>query len=167
MGDPKGGVVTIGFVSLAVHFHPTYQRDSRFRYLGRELVKGQNTYVVAFGQRPGVARQAERVTFDDKTGFVLVQGVAWIDPVSFRILRLWTEIQQPELTVGLQRETTEVEYSEVTFKQGGKRLWLPRQVSVSGQLRRYVFSNQHRYSQYRLFIVETGEKRKKLDPTAR
>ena len=137
-GEPAklgGAVVTSGFVSLPAHFHPAYQRDSRFRYLGRELVKGQNTYVVAFAQRPGVARQAGRVTFSDKTGFVFVQGVAWIDPVSFRILRLRTEIQQPELNVGLQRETTEVEYSEVTFKQGGKTLWLPREVTVSGQLR--------------------------------
>jgi len=161
VGEPKGGVVTVGFVSLAVHFHPAYQPDSRFRYLGRELVKGKNTYVVAFGQRPGVARQAQRVTFNDKTGFVLMQGVAWIDPASFRILRLRTEIQQPELNVGLQKETTEVEYSQVTFKQDRKTLWLPRQVTVSGQLRQYVFSNQHRYSQYRLFFVDTGEKRKK------
>ncbi len=161
VGQPKGGVVTVGFVSLAVHFHPAYQPDSRFRYLGRELVKGKNTYVVAFGQRPGVARQAQRVTFNDKTGFVLMQGVARIDPESFRILRLRTEIQQPELNVGLQKETTEVEYSQVTFKQDRKTLWLPRQVTVSGQLRQYVFSNQHRYSQYRLFTVEAGQKRKK------
>jgi hypothetical protein len=155
-----GAVVTIGFVSLAAHFHPAYQRDSRFRYLGRELVKGQSTYVVAFAQRPEVARQAGRVTFGGEDGFVFMQGVAWIDPVSFRIIRLRTDIEQPELKVGLQRETTEVEYSEVTFKQGGKTLWLPRQVTVRGQLRWYTFNNWHRYSDYRLFVVQTGEKQK-------
>ncbi|MGD0010845.1 MAG: hypothetical protein ABSE93_20165 [Terriglobia bacterium] len=157
---PRGAVVTSGFAALLVHFHPAYQRDSRFRYLGREVVKGQNTYVVAFAQRPGVARQAGRVGFDDKAGFVFAQGVAWIDPVSFRILRLRTDIQQPELNVGLQRETTEVEYSEVTFKQGGKTLWLPREVTVSGQLNKYMFHNRHSYSDYRLFIVHTEEKQK-------
>jgi hypothetical protein len=124
------------------------------------VVKGQSTYVVTFAQRPGVARQAGRVAFDDKAGFVFAQGVAWIDPARFRILRLRTDIQQPELNVGLQRETTEVEYSEVTFKQGGKTLWLPREVTVSGQLNQYIFQNQHRYSDYRLFIVQTEEKQK-------
>ena len=81
VGQPKGGVVTVGFVSLAVHFHPAYQPDSRFRYLGRELVKGKNTYVVAFGQRPGVARQAQRVNqsegteaFEDKFGVTAMRG---------------------------------------------------------------------------------------------
>ena len=109
-------VVTIGFVDMAVHFHPDYQKDSRFRYLGREVVEGQNTYVVAFAQRPEVARHMGGVEFEHKTATVFAQGVAWIDPVSFRILRLRTDIQKPELNVGLQRETTQVEYSEVSFK---------------------------------------------------
>jgi len=157
----RDAVVTIGFVALPVHFHPAYQRDSRFRYLGRELVKGQSTYVVTFAQRPEVARRTGNVEFRHKTAIVFVQGVAWIDPVSFRILRVRTDIQQPELNAGLQRETTEVEYSEVTFKQGGKTLWLPREVSVIGQLKDYIFRNQHRYSDYRLFIVQTEEKQKR------
>ncbi len=151
----RGAIVTSGFVSLISHFRPAYQGESRFRYLGRELVKDQNTYVVAFAQRPRVARQAEQVRFMDKTGYVLLQGVAWIDPVSFAILRLRTEILEPDLDVGLQRETTEVEYSKVTFKRDGKTLWLPREVKVSGQLERFAFSNQHRYSQYRRFVVKS------------
>ena len=155
----KGAIVTSGFVSLIALFRPALRPDSRFRYLGRELVKNQNTYVVAFAQRPGVAWQAEQLRFLHKIGLVLLQGVAWIDPVSFAILRLRTEILEPDLHVGLRRETTEVEFSEVTFKGSDKRLWLPRQVTVSGQLRQSVFSNQHHYSQYRLFIVEAGEKR--------
>jgi hypothetical protein len=156
----RGTVATAGFVTLPAYFHPNYQRGSRFRYLGRDMVKGLSAYVVAFTQRPEVARQAGWVAFDDKAAYVFVQGVAWIDPARFRILRLRTDIQRPELSVGLQRETTEVEYSEVTFKQGGKTLWLPHDVIVSGQTNQYTFHNQHRYSDYRLFTVQTGEKDK-------
>jgi hypothetical protein len=152
--------MTIGFVALAACFHPAFQRESRFRYLGRELLNGQSTYVVAFAQRPEMAQLAGRVMFGDEVGFVFMQGVAWIDPVSFRILRLRTDIEQPEQVVGLQRESTEVEYSEVTFKQGGKTLWLPREVTVKGQLRQYTFHNRHRYSDYRLFVVQTEQKQK-------
>ena len=153
-------VVTIGFVDMTVHFHPDYQPDSRFRYVGREVLEGQKTYVVSFAQRPDVARHVGSVEFNHKTAIVFLQGVAWIDPVSFRILRLQTDLQHPELNVGLQRETTQVEYSEVAFKQGGKTLWLPREVTVSGKLDRYVFRNRHSYSDYRLFVVQIEEQKR-------
>jgi hypothetical protein len=156
--DARQSVVTIGFVSMAVHFHPDYQPDSRFRYLGREAMEKQDTYLVAFAQRPGVARQVARAQFQNQSVTVLLQGVAWIDPATFRILRLRTDIQQPEVNIGLLKETTEVVYSEVSFRQGGKTLWLPREVTVSGHLDKYNFHNQHRYSDYRLFNVEVEEK---------
>jgi hypothetical protein len=151
-------VVTIGFVSMTTHFHPDCQADSRFRYLGRETVEGKDAYVIAFAQRPEVARHVSQVQFENRTSIVFAQGVAWIDPVSFRILRLRTDIQRPELDIGVQTETTEIEYSEVAFQQGGKTLWLPRQVTVSGQLGRDIFRNRHRYSDYRFFLVETNQK---------
>jgi len=162
-GEPiqhQGLIVTTGFVALLAHFHPAHQRESGFRYLGRETVKGRNTYVVAFAQRPGVARQASRVGADHKTGFVFVQGVAWIDPASFRILRMRTDIEQPEMDVGLKSETTQVEYAEVSFKEGGKTLWLPREVTVNGELNGNIFHNRHHYSDFRLFVVETEGKQK-------
>jgi hypothetical protein len=150
-------VVTIGFVSMTIHFHPRFQADSRFSYLGREKVAGQDAYVVAFAQRPGVARRTSLAVFKDRTASVLVQGVAWIDPVNFRILRLRTDIERPDSTVSLVRETTEIDYFEVTFKQSGKSLWLPRRVNVSGQMGRYTYQNLHGYSNYRLFVVQTEE----------
>jgi hypothetical protein len=156
----KGTVVTNGFVTLPGYFHPNNQKGSRFRFLGQQQVKGRSTLVVAFAQQPGVARQASRVAFDEKGAYVFVQGVAWIDPATDRILRLRTDVQRPELSVGLRWETTEVEYSEVTFKEGGKKLWLPREVTVGGQLKDYTFHNQHRYSDYRFFLVQTEDKQK-------
>jgi hypothetical protein len=155
----RGLILTSGFVSLITHFRPVYQADSRFRYLGREMVNKENTYVLAFAQRPG-ARQAEEVRSGGRTGFVLLQGVAWIAPRSFQIVRLRTEIEQPDPSLGLSTETTQVDYAPVSFKRDRKVLWLPREVTVSGKLRQFAFTNQHRYSQYRLFVVEAGEKRK-------
>jgi len=165
--DPKGqtaqlggAITTIGFVALAAHFEPDFQRDSRFRYLGREPMKGQSTYVMVFAQRPEVARQTGRVVQGDRIAKVFVQGVAWIEPETFRILRLRTDLEQPELQIDLQRESTDVRYSAVTFTQGNKTLWLPREVNVSGQWGNMSFHNLHHYSDYRLFLVQTEEKQK-------
>ena len=152
---PQDAFVSLGFVSMTAHFHPDFQSDSRFRYLGRAALAGQSAYVVSFAQRPEAARHTSLVVFANKTAAIFVQGVAWVDPVSFNILRLRTDLQHPEANIGLLKETTEVEYSEVTFPQAGKRLWLPRQVSVSGQLGRYAFHNKHHYADYRLFNVQS------------
>lgn len=155
--DSQATIITIGFVSMTAHFHPAYQADSRFLYLGRSAMEGRSTYAVAFAQRPEVARKTTRAVFKDRTATAFVQGLAWIDPESFKILRLRTDIQHPDDTVGLYRETTEIEYFEATFKHEGKVLWLPRQVNVSGQLNNFTFRNRHHYSDYRLFVVETND----------
>jgi hypothetical protein len=144
-----------------VNFHPDYQADSRFRYLGREEMEKQDTYVVAFAQRPKVARQTASVQYLGESGIVYLQGVAWIDPMSFRIVRLRTDIQQPESNVGLLKESIQVLYSEVSFAQGNETLWLPREVTVTGQLKEYLFHNQHRYSDYQVFKVQVEQKQDK------
>jgi hypothetical protein len=159
-GEPvqPDGIVTFGFVALSVNFHPDYQADSRYRYLGREEMEKQDTYVVAFAQRPQVARQTASVQYLGQGGIVYLQGVAWIDPVSFRIVRLRTDIEQPESNVGLLKETIQVLYSEVSFGKSQETLWLPQEVTVTGQLKEYLFHNQHRYSDYRLFNVQVEQK---------
>jgi hypothetical protein len=156
--DAKAGVVTVGFNSLSVHFYPDYQSDSVFRYLGREPMEKQDAYVVAFAQRPLVARQTAYVNFFGRRGTIYMQGVAWIEPTHFRILRLHLDLLMPEMNVGLSKETTVVLYSEVNFAQNAMTLWLPREVTVSGQLTKYVFHNHHRYSDYRLFKVQVDQK---------
>jgi len=158
--DPQEGVVTIGFVSMLGHFHPDFQQDSRFRLFGREMEGTEDAYVVAFAQRPEVARRTERIEFENKVGIVFVQGVAWIDPVSFNVIRLRIDIIQPESNVGLQKETTEVVYSQVSLGRGSKTLWLPREVKVDGQLGKYVFRTRHTYSDYQLFSVQIDDKPK-------
>ena len=152
------GIVTFGFVALPVNLHPEFQADSRFRYLGREEMEKQDTYVVAFAQKPLLARQTASVQYLGQSGTVYLQGVAWIDPVKFRIVRLHTDIEQPEPTVGLQKETMDVLYSEVNFAKSKTTLWLPQEVTVTGQLQQYVFHNLHRYSDYRLFNVQVEQK---------
>lgn len=78
--------------------------------------------------------------------------------MTFRILRLRTDLQPPAGAEGVLKETTQILYAEVTFAQGGKTLWPPREVTVTGQLNPYLFRNQHRYSDYRLFKVEVEQR---------
>jgi tetratricopeptide (TPR) repeat protein len=161
-GLDKGLMLTEGFASVSLFFHPDYQKGAGFRYLGRQSLEGQDLYVVAFAQKPGVARSTERFRTNGGSTLIFVQGVAWIDPTNFQIVRLRTDLLAPYSEIRLQRQTTEIQFQEVPFKGVGKAFWLPQQVSVTVDWKGRIYRNQHRYLDYRLFKVETKEERKSL-----
>jgi tetratricopeptide (TPR) repeat protein len=165
-GLDKGLMLTEGFASVPLFFHPDYQKGAGFRYLGRQFLEGQDLLVVAFAQKPGVARSTERFRTNDGSTLIFVQGVAWIDPTNFQIVRLRTDLLAPYSEIQLQRQTTEIQFQEVPFKGVGKAFWLPQQVGVTVNWKGRTYRNQHRYSDYKLFNVETKEERKSLSLSA-
>jgi hypothetical protein len=55
VGLNKGYFDTCNFALDHVYFGTTHQPESRFLYLGQEKIGSQDTYVVAFAQKPGQA----------------------------------------------------------------------------------------------------------------
>jgi tetratricopeptide (TPR) repeat protein len=159
-GSNEGLMLTEGFASVPLLFHPLYQDGAGFRYLGLQTVEGKDLHVVAFAQKPQTARTHERFQTRDGSALILVQGVAWIDPASFQIVRLRTDLLAPQPKIRLRRQTTEISFRKVSFKEVATSVWLPQEVGVTVDLRGRVFHNVHRYSDFRLFNVETKEERK-------
>jgi hypothetical protein len=150
--------VTKGFVSMPLHFHPDYQADSTFRYLGRQVISKRQTYVVAFAQQPGMARLPGRISFGEVTLLVLRQGIAWIDSSTYQVLRMQTDLLASKEQIDPKRETTEIEFQEVRFKKAPQALWLPRQVVVTFDWKGHAYKNRHSYSDFKLFTVGTEQK---------
>ena len=161
-GYDEGLMLTAGFVSVSLFFHPAYQDGAGFRHLGRQSVDGKDLYVIAFAQNPQTARTEERFSTDEGSALILIQGLAWIDPTTFQIVRLRTDLLAPQSKVRLQRQTTEIHFKEVSFKEVATAFWLPQEVSVTVDWRGRVYRNWHRYSEFKLFNVETKEERKAL-----
>jgi len=159
-GLDQGLMLTSGFVSTSLLFHPAYQDGTSFRYLGRQSLAGKDVHVVAFAQKPEKPRIMARFKSNEGSAVVLLQGVAWIDPVSFQILRLRTDLLAPQSKVRLQRQTTEILFREVQFKELAGSFWFPQEVAVTVDWRGRVFRNWHRYSEFKLFNVEATETRK-------
>jgi len=155
-----GWLITQGFVSLPLIFHPQYQPQSDFRYLGRQIVRGRETFVVAFAQRPDVASFRGQVEIGGHPVDALVQGVAWIDATAYQVSKMRTTLLTLHPEIRLQKLETSVAYREVQFKQNSLALWLPHEVVVSGRVGDWTFRTLHRYSDYRLFTVETEEKQR-------
>ncbi len=157
-GLASGMMVTSGFASASLLFHPEYQAGATFRYLGEQTLSGRACHVVAFAQSPAKAQMVERFNTDDGSVLVLFQGLAWIGADNYKIVRLRTDLLQPQTKIRLQRQTTEITYDPVQFKQIASALWLPSQVAVTLQWAGKTYRNEHRYSDFRLFNTQTQEK---------
>ena len=159
-GPDKGFVTTSGFALGIVHFSSVIQWDSRFLHLGDQKIGAKETYVIAFAQLPGEARntvtmQAEGVKLKN----LFVQGIAWVDKTNFQIVQMRTELLAPQPDIGLDEQTTEIRFGEVRFADLAVPLWLPRDVNVymkfsAGALIE-IFRNVHHYTDYRRYRVST------------
>jgi tetratricopeptide (TPR) repeat protein len=157
-GLESGMMVTSGFASASLLFHPEYQAGASFRYVGEQVLNGRPCNVVAFAQTPAKAQMVERFNTDDGSVLLLFQGLAWIGADNFKIVRLRTDLLQPQTKIRLQRQTTEITYDPVQFKQVASALWLPSQVAVTLQWAGKTYHNEHKYSGFRLFNTQTQEK---------
>ena len=148
--------VTHGFALSYVYFSTAFQSESTFRYLGEQRIGSQNTYVVAFAQRPGHATMTETVRGPGHSAVqMLVQGVAWVDKSNFQIIKIQTDLLAPRPEVGLDRQTTEVTLSEVRLRGIASSLWLPKVVKVDIRFYGLNFRNEHQYANYRQYRVSS------------
>ena len=154
------GFLTSGYAGLGYFFHPRQQPGSVFRYLGRSTFKTRE-HVVAFAQKADSADCLGSFKADGVPHGLLFQGLAWIDPQNNQILRMRTELLAPRSDLGLYRQGTEIWFVEVRFKEPDRGLWLPREVIVTIEYKNRSFRNRHNYSDYRLFTVESYEKRER------
>ena len=157
-GLDSGLMLTSGFASASLLFHPEYQAGASFRYLGRQELNGHQCYVVAFAQLPAKAEMVERFNTEGGSVLVLFQGLAWIDAGNFKIVRLRTDLLKPQTKIRLQRQTTEITYDPVRFQQIASALWLPSEVAVTLQWAGRTYHNTHTYSDFRLFHADTQQK---------
>jgi tetratricopeptide (TPR) repeat protein len=153
----SGYMLTSGFVSAALVFHPEYQSGSEFRYLGRQKIDGHETDVVAFAQIPMKTKLVGSFTIGTHSALTFQQGLAWIDTQNYQIVRLLTDLLKPLPEVRLSKETTRIDYQEVYFKQIAQGLWLPKDVTVTVDWGGKTLRNDHQYSDFKLFNVGADE----------
>jgi tetratricopeptide (TPR) repeat protein len=161
-GQPHGLVdgymLTAGFASASLILHPVYQSQATFRHLGSQKVNGRDTFVIAFAQRPERARLNGVFQSGDIALITFTQGLAWIDSDSYQIVRLRTDLLTPLHEVRLERQTTDIDFSEVHFNRISQGFWLPRNVTVTLDWNGKHLRNEHQYSDFKLFSVEAAQK---------
>jgi hypothetical protein len=149
----KSFIRTTGFASMSLFFGPLEQPWSGFRYLGRQKIGGRPTEVVAFAEHAWPAAVMGRFSIGQASIPILVQGVAWIRTSDYQILKMRTDLLAP--LPPLDRVTSVVLFASNQFQGSPTAFWLPKDVEVKVGLGPEMFSNRHRYSDYRLFRAES------------
>ncbi len=159
-----GYIMSSGHAGYCQYLHPSHQPNSHFRYLGREKKKPR-AHVIAFAQKPEAGDYMSQ--FSEATSHAsirfLVQGFVWLDPDTYQILRMRTDLLLPERKTELTETITDIYYDRVKFRGALREFWLPQEINVSWEFPQtdrlnLIYRNQHRYSDYHLFSVESDYK---------
>lgn len=154
LDNNEGFILTSGFAFLCDCLRFENQPGSSFRYLGRAGF-GNGAYVIAFAQKPEPANY--RVSYLDPLNHTqtryLVQGFVWLQPDDYQVMRMETSAI---ISAGpVQYQATDAHYWKVQFEGVPNSFWLPYEVTVDLKVRGNLYRNQHGYSDYKLFDVQT------------
>jgi hypothetical protein len=158
LGLSDNAMLTSGFISAPLVFHPAYQQGSSFRLMGRQKLDGRMTYVIAYAQQPEKSTLSGSFVYGGNVLPTYSQGLAWVDATNHQIIRLTSDLLNPLPQVRLDKQTTVINYQEVGFKQLPRKFWLPNAVTVTLDWNQRVYRNNHSYSDFILSQVDSTER---------
>ena len=149
-------LVSNGFATLFLVFHPYYAAGFNFTDGGEETVNGQTLAKIHFQHIPGTRTPAALAVGGREFPLDLT-GTAWIDVKTGIITRIVAGIEAGMEDVGLRTLKSDVQYSPVTFHNPADTYWLPSEVTVEVETRHQHWRNTHRFADYKRFSVNTKE----------
>jgi len=150
-------LVSNGFATLFLIFHPYYSPSFQFSSLADESIDGKNMRVIAFKHITGT-RSPAALSLRGREYALELSGQAWIDPQTGTIARMIATIGDTMQDVGLKSMTTEVDFAPANFQSLQRTYWFPAKATVEVETPRQHWRNTHIFSDYKLFSVDTNEK---------
>lgn len=149
-----------GFATLFLVFHPSYSGSFRFADAGQENANGRTLQKIAFEHISGM-RSPAALALRGREYPLELSGTAWIDSETGAISRIEAGIGDTLLDVGLKSVKSEIQFSPATFPSK-RSYWLPQLASVDVETPRQHWRNAHRFTNYKEFSVNSEEKDKKV-----
>lgn len=150
-------LVTNGFAIFLMVFHPQFQSSYVFHDAGDADWNGAVYRKLGFEQVRG-ARSPSALQIEERLYPIEWRGEVWIDPASGHAARLHAELKVPMSEVGLQRLQVDVEYGPLENGRQDDPLWMPKAARIEAATERQLWRNEHRFSDYKRFNVETDFK---------
>lgn len=149
-------LVSNGFSTLFLIFHPYYANSFQFAAAGDEVIDGHNLIKLTFQHIRGM-RSPAALSIRGREYPLELSGTADIDPQSGAVVKMTAEIGETMTDVGLKTLRSEIEFAPVPFKDSKDVYWFPLQATVEVETPRQHWRNTHRFSQYKKFSVSTEE----------
>lgn len=151
-------MVTRGFPSLALVFHPDMRENFEFVCEGLGELQGQATWLVHFRQRDDRPNRIQDFKIAGTLYPINLKGRAWINAGTFQIARIESELVKPMPNIQLLTERQIVEYGPVQFQSKKAELWLPIKADLYMDFRKHRYYREHSFSHFMLFSTETEDK---------
>ena len=149
-------LVSNGFSTLFLVFHPHYSSSFQFTRGGDESLNGRTLTKINFQHIPGTSSPAA-LAVRGREYPLDVSGTAWIDGVTGTIAQLTANIDSGMEDVGLRILHSTIRFAPVTFHDSAEPIWLPAEVKIEVETRHQHWRNTHQFSDYKRFSVNTKE----------
>jgi len=149
-------LLTNGFSTMLLIFHPYYSGGFQFTDLGEEDVEGRLYERVHFQHVKGL-RSTTALMISGREYPLDLQGTALIDPSTGNILSIKAALETPMDDVGLRSLQSEVQYSPVKFPGVDEPYWLPTSATIDVESVHQHWQNQHRFTNYHRFETSVKE----------
>jgi hypothetical protein len=146
-----------GFATLFLVFHPYYAQAFKFTLAGEEVVSGRALARVSFEHVPGTKSPAALALRGREYPLELT-GMAWVDPQTGSIAKIQAGIANTLQDVGLKTLNSEIDFAPVPFSDSKQVYWFPTQARVEVQTPKQHWRNLHQFTAYKKFSVTTEEK---------
>lgn len=149
-------LISNGFATLFLIFHPYYSNSFQFSALGDEMVDGRRLTKVHF-QHIRNTRSVAALAVRGREYPLELSGIAWLDPGTGMIAKITAGVDSGVEDIGMKSLRSEVQFSPVRFAGSDTGYWFPSQATVDVETPRQRWRNTHYFSEYKKFSVSTEE----------
>jgi hypothetical protein len=149
-------LLTNGFSTMFLIFHPYYLKSFEFSLLGEEVVAGRRVMQLGFRHLNGT-RTPSALLLRERQYPLSLAGTAWIDAATGALMKVEATLENNLEDVGLKNLKTEVVYAPVRLPGVSQQHWLPATATIEVETQKQRWRNQHRFLDYKVFSVSTEE----------
>ena len=149
-------LLTNGFSTLFLIFHPYYVASYRFDDAGPDTLDGRSYERLHFTAIPG-ARTPAALAVRNREYPLELTGDAWVDPATGDIARIQATLAHDLSDVGLRSFHVAVDYLPVRLPAWRQAYLFPGTATIEGETGRQHWRNTHHFSDYKSFMVGTDQ----------
>lgn len=149
-------LISNGFATLFLIFHPYYAGSFHFNSLGFEALGGSTFLKVHFEHVPNT-KSVAALAVRGKEYPLDINGTAWIDSATGVIAKVDAGVDRGIEDIGMKSLHSEVEFAPVRFGKELSKAWFPREATVEVETARQHWRNTHIFSDYKRFSVNVEE----------